>query len=205
MLITHVKACMQVWWTKGCQLCYQDHIVNFQQDITEIATKLSYLPEDTNVVIIQKHELTYWFYGLTRESQSHTAIQDYAWPRLCWFNHWRRSLRTAPRMRLSSSSASLLLWRLTGWQWGCNASGSGCCLWRGWWPQWQWWQSICRRINWYRKSRASRSWSTLSRSCCSGQWQKVWTDNCKTWVKMILKQNDYSFEDSCTSDGLEPP
>ena len=54
MLIARVKVCMQVRWTKGCQLCYQDHIVNFRQDITEIATKLPRLPEDTDIVIIRK-------------------------------------------------------------------------------------------------------------------------------------------------------
>ena len=57
MLIARVKACMQVRWTKGRQLCYQDHIVNFRQDITEIATKLPRLPEDTDVVIIRKEDV----------------------------------------------------------------------------------------------------------------------------------------------------
>lgn len=37
MLIARVKSYMQVRWTKGQQLCYQDHIINFRQDITEIA------------------------------------------------------------------------------------------------------------------------------------------------------------------------
>jgi hypothetical protein len=57
MLISRVKACMQVRWTKGRQLCYQDHIVNFRQDITEMARKLPRLPEDTDVVIIRKENV----------------------------------------------------------------------------------------------------------------------------------------------------
>jgi len=40
MLIAWVKSYMQVQWTKGQQLCYQDHIINFRQDITKITTHL---------------------------------------------------------------------------------------------------------------------------------------------------------------------
>jgi hypothetical protein len=40
MEVARVKACMLVRWTKGRQLCYQDPVVNFRQDIAEIATKL---------------------------------------------------------------------------------------------------------------------------------------------------------------------
>jgi hypothetical protein len=54
MLIARVKCCMQVRWTKGRQLCYQDHIINFRQDVTEVATKLPRLPEETDIVIIRK-------------------------------------------------------------------------------------------------------------------------------------------------------
>jgi hypothetical protein len=57
MLISRVKVCMQVRWTKGRQLCYQDHIVNFHQDITQIAQKLPRLPEDTDIVIIRKEDV----------------------------------------------------------------------------------------------------------------------------------------------------
>jgi hypothetical protein len=48
---------MQVRWTKGRQLCYQDHIINFRQDISEITAKLPRLPEETDVVIIRKEGL----------------------------------------------------------------------------------------------------------------------------------------------------
>ena len=34
MLIARIKVCMQVRWTKGRQLCYQDHIVNFRRVTT---------------------------------------------------------------------------------------------------------------------------------------------------------------------------
>ena len=46
MLIARVKVCMQVRWTKGRQLCYQDHIV-----------ELPRLPEDTDIIIIRKEML----------------------------------------------------------------------------------------------------------------------------------------------------
>ena len=42
---------------QGRQLCYQDHIVNIRQDITEIATRLSRLPDDTDIVIIRKEDV----------------------------------------------------------------------------------------------------------------------------------------------------
>ena len=57
MLIARVKTYMQVRWTKGRQLCYQDHIVNFRQDITEIATRLPRLPDGTDIVIIRKDDV----------------------------------------------------------------------------------------------------------------------------------------------------
>jgi hypothetical protein len=57
MLIARVKCCMQVRWTKGRQLCYHDHIINFRQDIMEVATKLPRLPEETEIVIIRKEGL----------------------------------------------------------------------------------------------------------------------------------------------------
>ncbi|KAJ7589921.1 hypothetical protein C8J56DRAFT_783711, partial [Mycena floridula] len=37
MLIARMKTIMQVRWTKGRQLCYQDHIVNLPQNIDEVA------------------------------------------------------------------------------------------------------------------------------------------------------------------------
>jgi hypothetical protein len=52
-----VKSYMQVRWTKGRQLCYQDHIVNFRQDITEIATRLPRLPDRTDIVVIRKEDV----------------------------------------------------------------------------------------------------------------------------------------------------
>jgi len=57
MLIARVKSYMQVRWTKGRQLCYNDHIINFHQDISEVATKLPRLPEETDIVIIRKEDV----------------------------------------------------------------------------------------------------------------------------------------------------
>ena len=57
MLIARVKSYMQLRWTKGCQLCYKDHIVNFRQDITEIAMRLPRLLEETDIVIIRKEDM----------------------------------------------------------------------------------------------------------------------------------------------------
>lgn len=57
MLIARIKTYMQVRYTKGRQLCYQDHIINFPQDITEIAAKLPRLPEDTDLVIIRRDDV----------------------------------------------------------------------------------------------------------------------------------------------------
>ena len=45
---------MQVRYTKGRQLCYKEHIVNLPQSINEITTKLPRLPEDMDLVIIQR-------------------------------------------------------------------------------------------------------------------------------------------------------
>jgi hypothetical protein len=57
MLIARVKSYMQVRWTKGRQLCYQDHITNFCQDITEIAMQLPRLPDRTDIVVIRKEDI----------------------------------------------------------------------------------------------------------------------------------------------------
>ena len=57
MLIARIKSYMQVRWTKGRQLCYNDHIINFRQDITDIVTKLPRLPEETDIVIIRKDDV----------------------------------------------------------------------------------------------------------------------------------------------------
>jgi hypothetical protein len=42
---------------KGRQLCYQDHIVNFRQDITEIATRLPRLPVTSDIMVIRKEDI----------------------------------------------------------------------------------------------------------------------------------------------------
>ena len=57
MLIARVKSYMQVRWTKGRQLCYNDHIINFHQDVTDIAMRLPRLPEDTDIVIIRQENV----------------------------------------------------------------------------------------------------------------------------------------------------
>ena len=57
MLIARVKSVIVVRWTKGRQLSYQDHIVNFRQDITEIAAKLPRLPEDIDMILICKEDV----------------------------------------------------------------------------------------------------------------------------------------------------
>src|SRR5712672_3333651 len=57
MLIARVKTFMQVRWTKGRQLAYKDHIVNFRQNITEIATKLPRLPEDLDIILIRREDV----------------------------------------------------------------------------------------------------------------------------------------------------
>ncbi|KAJ6473604.1 hypothetical protein C8R47DRAFT_716414 [Mycena vitilis] len=54
MLIARVKPVMQVRWTRGRQLCYKDHIINFKQDVSDIANKLPRLPEDVDMVIIRR-------------------------------------------------------------------------------------------------------------------------------------------------------
>ncbi|TRM69041.1 hypothetical protein BD626DRAFT_390550 [Schizophyllum amplum] len=55
MLISAVKVHMQVRYTSGGQRQYRDHIVNFHQNITEVATTLPRLPEDIDMVIIRAH------------------------------------------------------------------------------------------------------------------------------------------------------
>jgi hypothetical protein len=57
MLIARVKSYMQVRWTKGRQLCYKDHIVNFCQDVTDIATRLPRLPDEVDIVVIRKEDV----------------------------------------------------------------------------------------------------------------------------------------------------
>lgn len=57
MLIAHVKTYMQIQWTKGRQLSYHDHIVNFRQDISDIATRLPRLPNSTDIIIIRKDDV----------------------------------------------------------------------------------------------------------------------------------------------------
>jgi hypothetical protein len=57
MLIARVKTYMQVRWTRGRQLCYQDHIVNFRQDVKEIAERFPRLPDTIDIVIIRKEDV----------------------------------------------------------------------------------------------------------------------------------------------------
>ncbi|KAJ7936219.1 hypothetical protein B0H13DRAFT_1589694, partial [Mycena leptocephala] len=54
MLISRVKPVMQVRWTRGRQLCYKDHVINFIQDISVVAETLPRLPEDVDMVIIRR-------------------------------------------------------------------------------------------------------------------------------------------------------
>ncbi|CAK5270706.1 unnamed protein product [Mycena citricolor] len=54
MLIARTKTIMQVRWTKGRQLSYKDHIINFPQNIENVAAKLPRLPEDIDIVIIRR-------------------------------------------------------------------------------------------------------------------------------------------------------
>ncbi|OBZ66500.1 hypothetical protein A0H81_13517 [Grifola frondosa] len=54
MLISRVLPMMQVRYTKGRQLCYKEHIVNFPQDISVVASHLPRLPEETECVIIRR-------------------------------------------------------------------------------------------------------------------------------------------------------
>ena len=57
MPIARVKSYMQVRWTKGRQLCYQDHVVNFRQHITKLVTRLPRLPVRTDIVAICKEDV----------------------------------------------------------------------------------------------------------------------------------------------------
>ena len=57
MLIARVKAYMQIRWTRGRQLSYHDHIVNFSQDIADIARCLPHLPDSVDIVIIRKDDI----------------------------------------------------------------------------------------------------------------------------------------------------
>lgn len=53
MLILLVIPVMQVCYTRGHQLCYKEHVVNFQQNIANIAQKLPQLPHKVDMVIIR--------------------------------------------------------------------------------------------------------------------------------------------------------
>lgn len=57
MCTSRVLPLMQVRYTKGRQLCYKDHIVNFHHNIATVATKLPRLPEDCEVVVIRPEGL----------------------------------------------------------------------------------------------------------------------------------------------------
>ncbi len=57
MLISRVLPIMQVRYTKGGQLCYKEHVVNFPQDISTIASHLPRLPEQTDMIIIRKDDV----------------------------------------------------------------------------------------------------------------------------------------------------
>ena len=52
MLIALVQPMMQVQYIKGGQLCCQDYIVNFPQDVSSIVAHLPCLPEEIKAVII---------------------------------------------------------------------------------------------------------------------------------------------------------
>lgn len=54
MLIARVLPMMQVRYTRGGQLRYKEHVINFPQDIAVIAQRLPRLPEDVNCVIIRR-------------------------------------------------------------------------------------------------------------------------------------------------------
>lgn len=56
-MIQRVHAMMVVMHTSGRQLTYKDHIVNFPQQISSIATRLPQLPEDLDVVLIRREGL----------------------------------------------------------------------------------------------------------------------------------------------------
>ncbi|KAL1725167.1 hypothetical protein EV714DRAFT_221876, partial [Schizophyllum commune] len=55
MLISLVKMHIQVRYTRGRQLQYKDHIVNFPQDISELADRLPRLPKDIPMIVIRRH------------------------------------------------------------------------------------------------------------------------------------------------------
>ncbi len=54
MIISLVQPMMTVRYTKGGQLRYSDHIVNFPQDVSILATRLPRLPEEIDTVIIRR-------------------------------------------------------------------------------------------------------------------------------------------------------
>ncbi|KAF5331234.1 hypothetical protein D9611_013064 [Ephemerocybe angulata] len=56
-MISLVKPCMQVRYTKGRQLSFQDHVVNFFQNIGGMAQQLPRLPEDLDIIIIRAHSV----------------------------------------------------------------------------------------------------------------------------------------------------
>ncbi|KAM5545624.1 hypothetical protein V8D89_000662, partial [Ganoderma adspersum] len=57
IMIALVQPMMQVRYTKGGQLRYRDHIVNFPQDISTITSCLPRLPEEISIVIIRKENV----------------------------------------------------------------------------------------------------------------------------------------------------
>lgn len=77
MLISRVLPMMQVRYTKGRQLCYKDHIINFPQNIATIATRLPRLPEDTDTVIIRRDtvDLTRHVDFVVRREKVREALQ----------------------------------------------------------------------------------------------------------------------------------
>lgn len=68
---------MQVRYTKGRQLCYKDHIINFPQDITHLAHTLPRLPEDTGTVIIRRtnFDLSRHVDFIVRRDKVHAALE----------------------------------------------------------------------------------------------------------------------------------
>lgn len=54
LICARVMPVMQVRYTRGRQLSYKEHIVNFHQDISVLAAKLPRLPQDVDMVIIRR-------------------------------------------------------------------------------------------------------------------------------------------------------
>ena len=77
MLIARVKTYMQIRWTRGRQLSYHDHIVNFSQDIADVARRLPCLPDSVDVVVIRKDDvdLTWHVDFVVRREKVKAALQ----------------------------------------------------------------------------------------------------------------------------------